>query len=66
MPKFEYKVIEFKPGGFWGTKLDAVDIETQLNKMGEEGWELLNSLDTNEYNGATKKLLFIFKRLREF
>ncbi len=66
MLKHEYKVIEVKPGGFWGTKLEPADIEIQLNKLGEEGWELLNSLDTNEYQGGTKKLLFIFKRLREF
>ncbi|WP_028668158.1 DUF4177 domain-containing protein [Runella zeae] len=66
MTKFEYKVIELKPGGFWGMKLDAADIEVQLNKMAQEGWELVNSLDMNVGHGATSKMFFIFKRLATF
>lgn len=64
MPNYEYKVIELKPGGFWGNKLDAADIEVQLNQMGTEGWELINSMDISQYEGGTGELFFTFKRLK--
>ncbi|MEZ4905248.1 MAG: DUF4177 domain-containing protein [Spirosomataceae bacterium] len=66
MATYEYKVIELKPGGFWGTKLEPETIETQLNKMAAQGWELVNSLDLNKYEGVTGKLIFIFKRPSAF
>ena len=62
MANYEYKVIELKPGGFWGNKLEPETIETQLNRMAVQGWELVNSLDMNKYEGTTAKLIFIFKR----
>ena len=62
MPKYEYKVLEVKPGGFWGTILTPETIEAQLNAIAAEGWESVNSLGTNHYEGGTSKLMFIFKR----
>lgn len=58
----EYKVLEVKPGGFWGTKLEAEIMEKRLNELAAEGWELVNSLDLNEHYGATSKVVFIFKK----
>lgn len=67
MAKYEYKVIEVKPGGFWGTVLEPERIETSLNALAAEGWELVNSIDINGASyGQTSKVMFIFKRLREF
>lgn len=67
MSKFEYKVIEVKPGGFWGTKLEPEMIEVSLNKLALEGWELVNSIDINgSAYGQTSKVMFIFKRPSEF
>lgn len=67
MPKYEYKVIEVKPGGFWGTKLEPEMIEGSLNKLALEGWELVNSIDINgATHGQTSKVMFIFKRPSEF
>ena len=66
MPKYEYKVVEVKPGGFWGMKIEPEIIETQLNKMALQGWELVNSLDVNVHEHAVAKLIFIFKREATF
>lgn len=66
MQTYEYKVIDVKPGGFWGTKLDPQDIENKINSMAMEGWELVNSLDMNAYEGMTSKIVFIFKRAKTF
>ncbi|AEI51213.1 DUF4177 domain-containing protein [Runella slithyformis] len=67
MPKYEYKVIEVKPGGFWGTKIEPEMIEQSLNQLALEGWELVNSIDINgSAYGQTSKVMFIFKRPSEF
>ena len=63
---YEYKVIEVKPGGFWGTVLAPETLEAQLNEMAKQGWELVNSVDVNHGHGATSKVMFIFKRLATF
>ena len=55
MKKFEYKVIPIATSISLGTKgyeKIALEFETQLNKLGEEGWELVQRTDG----------LFFFKR----
>ena len=55
MKKFEYKVITIPtsiPLGAKGYEKIALEFETQLNKLGEEGWELVQRIDG----------LFFFKR----
>jgi hypothetical protein len=45
MEKWEYKVIKINPenqGWFRFVKLDETNIETQLNELGSEGWELVS------------------------
>lgn len=53
--KFEYKVISIATSislGTTGYEKLAMEFETQLNKLGEEGWELVQRVDG----------LFFFKR----
>lgn len=55
MKKFEYKVIPIATSISLGTKgyeKIALEFETQLNKLGEDGWELVQRTDG----------LFFFKR----
>jgi hypothetical protein len=63
---YEYKVMEVKPEGNWGKLPTLENIETQLNVLAREGWELVNSLVyTDPYDG-TFKSRFIFKRQTTF
>ena len=55
MKKFEYKVVAIATSISLGTKgyeKIAMEFETQLNMLGEEGWELVQRVDG----------LFFFKR----
>ncbi|WP_049972652.1 DUF4177 domain-containing protein [Haladaptatus cibarius] len=52
-PKWEYKTLE-PPKGL--TKRETIDPTAELNRLGDEGWELTDTLDYDK--GGTKLLLF--------
>lgn len=62
MEKFEYYTWVFKVCDISGGKLDVHDFMNGLNKLGAEGWELINSVPSNEGFGHTRKTVYIFKR----
>lgn len=63
MKKWEYKMISIKAiKSFWGGKFDYNEINTILNKEGEDGWELVNIVPSNREYGATNTLGLVFKR----
>lgn len=66
MKKYEYKVIKVTESGFWDPKLDTNLIETGMNKLGGDGWELTSVIDTNSYHGGTKEIIMFFRRESRF
>jgi len=68
MAKWEYKSLEFslEPGkGILGTfKLNLSKFDEEMNQMGEEGWELVNTMTTSEGRGTTTQIVSVFKRLK--
>ncbi len=42
MEKFEYKVVTYDPSGFFGGNVQVNQVENQLNKLGNDGWESYN------------------------
>ncbi|TAE37114.1 MAG: DUF4177 domain-containing protein [Runella slithyformis] len=65
MTKFEYKVIEIKPESMWSMEVAPELIEQNINKMGNEGWELVSTLPKT-MTGSTVGITFIFKRPATF
>lgn len=61
---WEYKTVALAAHGFLGGKLDTGRFEQLLNQLGKEGWELVNVFDTNQYQGATRDVIAVFKRER--
>ncbi|HHT57920.1 MAG TPA: DUF4177 domain-containing protein [Herbinix luporum] len=59
---WEYKAIEFTTRGWSGGILNTVEFNHKLNEYGKEGWELVNCFDTNQTNGASRKVIAVFKR----
>jgi hypothetical protein len=64
MKKWEYKIIDTKeiPGVkiFKDKSRQAVEVEAYLNKLGEQGWEIVNfdAVDWNrcmEFRGVAKR-----------
>lgn len=60
--KFEYKTLKTKEKGFWSGKVDTDELELYLNQLGQEGWELTSTFETNTYQGGTNEIVFLFKR----
>ena len=61
MEKFEYKVVTFDTKGFWGGTVETRQIEEQLNRLGDDGWEMVSCTSTNQSYGASKSIVCIFK-----
>ena len=64
MDKFQYKTMKFKPGrGFKAGTFDHIEIDIQLNLLGQGGWELVTSQNILVGFGTTKEILMTFKRI---
>lgn len=66
-PKVTYKVIRAENEAWFDIKIDAAKLEERLNKLGDEGWDLVNSFDLNHSissggGGGTKEVIMIFKK----
>lgn len=45
-----------------GGILDVEDFDYQLNKLGEQGWELVSCFSTNASNGYSREAIAVFKK----
>ncbi len=62
MEKYEYKVLYTDAKGFLGGKVDRIDFQYELNNLGSDGWELVNTVASAQNYGSTRWLISIFKR----
>lgn len=62
MTKWQYKTIKFEAQGFTGGKIDEGNLNSILNDLGTQGWELVVGLDTNFSGGQTRDVVMTFKR----
>jgi hypothetical protein len=61
--KWEYRTVMLEASRwFLGGKIDGNLFNDHLNKLGEEGWELISTFDTNFTNGGTRDVVAVFKR----
>ncbi len=63
MEKWEYRTIKVEPKGIMGGILDVEDFDYQLNKLGEQGWELVTSVPANYVGMMSFKVYYTFKRV---
>lgn len=68
MKKFEYMQIAPKMDkGIMAKSFDLVKLSVEFNKLGEDGWELVQTINISGNTGvswgaATTGVVFIFKR----
>lgn len=62
MEKWEYKTIKVELKGFLGGILKTEDFDYELNKLGEQGWELVSCFSTNAAEGYSRDTIAVFKR----
>ncbi len=65
MEKFEYKVMTYDTKGIWGGKVEAHQLENQLNLLGKDGWEMVSCTSSNQSYGSSKSIVCIFKRKKD-
>lgn len=56
------KVFDFNTflGGYG--QFDRIEFNVLANKLGEDGWELVNTFDTNGAGGQSRFVVAVFKR----
>lgn len=62
MERWEYKTIKFGLKGFSGGILEIEDFDYELNKLGEQGWELVSCFTANAAQGYSRDAISVFKR----
>lgn len=62
MEKWEYKTIKVELKGFLGGILKTEDFDYELNRLGEQGWELVSCFSTNAAEGYSRDAIAVFKR----
>jgi hypothetical protein len=60
--RWEYEVLKLEPGGVLGGKVDVDELKSYLNQLGQQGWELANSFETNILRGRSREVILILKR----
>lgn len=58
MTKWEYKIINVRSENY---RLDP-NAATELNRFGDDGWELVGLTSVNFKTGATDNIALVFKR----
>lgn len=60
--RWEYFTLKLLPGGWFGGKMDQDEMQASLNQFGAQGWELVSCFDTSAGQGASREVIFVFKR----
>jgi len=61
--RWEYMTLKLAAEGwFLGGKLDVEKLDSQLNALGRDGWEVVSAFDTNQAYGASRDIVVILKR----
>jgi len=62
LDRWEYKTIKFELKGLLGGILKTEEFDYQLNRLGEQGWELVSCFTSNAGNGYSRYAIAVFKR----
>ena len=62
MDQFEYKTLFTDAKGVLGGKVDEFTFQSELNELGRQGWELVNTVAAAQSYGSTRWIISIFKR----
>lgn len=61
---WEYKTIELDFSGFFSAKVDEGRLEREMNDLGQQGWELVTTIDIAS-TGSSTGVVLLFKRPAE-
>ena len=62
MTKWEYKIVKINILRYISSDMETNYLEDSLNKLGSEGWELINLFDLNLHEGKSSYVIVSLKR----
>ncbi|MDV0445146.1 hypothetical protein MmiAt1_07030 [Methanimicrococcus sp. At1] len=62
MSKWEYKTVTFETTGLWGGSLNVSNFDNEVNKYGQDGWEMVSCFATHQAQGKSSAVFAVFKR----
>jgi len=64
LTKWEYRTLQFDFNGFFKSagQFEGQEFTDQATRLGREGWEMINTFDTNHHDGNTCFIIAVFKR----
>lgn len=65
MQQWEYKTLKILTHGLLGGQIREEDLEIELNELGEEGWEVVSCVNTNQSGGTSLSVVVVMKRPKE-
>jgi hypothetical protein len=65
MDKWEYTSIKLETKGILGGILEEESFDTELNRLGEQGWELVSCFPTAQGYGQSREVISVFKRRKQ-
>ncbi|MCC6699266.1 MAG: DUF4177 domain-containing protein [Candidatus Hydrogenedentes bacterium] len=60
--QWEYTTIKVGAGGFYGGRVDAAELNLEMNRMGRQDWELVTAFTSNARLGQSRAVILLFKR----
>lgn len=60
--KWEYMTVMFETKGLWTGTLDGQAFTDRLNRLGEEGWELVSVFETRAVEVSIRHVVAVMKR----
>lgn len=57
-----YHVEMFKTGGLFSGKINEREVETTLNRLATEGWEVVSTTSTSRFVGESHTVLYTFRK----
>lgn len=59
---WQYQTISLGGSGFLWASFDWNELNSRLNRLGAEGWELVSVMDINRHEGGTAYVVAFLKR----
>jgi hypothetical protein len=66
LEKWEYMSMKVETKGFTGGILDTSVFDSNLNSLGNEGWELVSCFSTNREGGQSREIISVLKRKKSY
>ena len=62
MRSWEHRTLKVTPGGRTGGKVATEALDAELNRLGQQGWEVTSTFKTSLGQGRTREVIIVLRR----